>query len=153
MDAAARRVGEELRRRVADRGAFSIDGIVAPTGWLATEVNARPSGGFGILPIDTDLPHAALLQVAVASGHADDVLTSAAIEATYGAAAEATRTFRIARVVPAVPPGGPTSTEVVVDGVRATLVIGEAATGGAVLCRMTSDTPRWSTARAAPRWR
>lgn len=156
MDAAARRVGEELRRRVAYRGAFSIDGIVGADGWLATEVNARPSGGFGILPIDTDLPHAVLLQVALASSHAEDVLTTAAVEATYAAAAEATRTFRLARVVPAVPEGGPTSVGVVIDPSGDTtarlaaadeephgrLMIGEAATGGVVLIRLTSvDAP------------
>jgi len=155
MDAAARRVGEELRRRVGYRGAFSVDGIVTGTdraadGWLATEVNARPSGGFGILPIGGGLPHAVLLQVAVASGHADDVFTTAAVEATYGAAAEATRTFRLARVVPAVPPGGPTRVGVVLEpgGARSArpdevphgqLVIGEAATGGVALCRLTTD--------------
>lgn len=150
MDAAARRVGEELRRRVGYRGAFSIDGIVGADGWVATEVNARPSGGFGILPIDGELPHAVLLQVAVASGHGDDVLTAAAVEATYGAVAAATGTFRLARVVDAVPPGGPDAVDVVVAGARArvaapgeephgTLMVGAAATGGVLLCRLTSD--------------
>ncbi|QYG93286.1 ATP-grasp domain-containing protein [Iamia sp. SCSIO 61187] len=151
MEDAARRVGEELRRRVGYRGAFAIDGIAGADGWVATEVNARLSGGFGALPVDGDLPHVGLVQVLVAEGLADDVLTAPALEALYGARADASRTFRLARVVDAVPPGGPTGVDVVVDGPTARvadpdedphghMLIGAAATGAVVLVRMTSDT-------------
>lgn len=153
MDAAARRVGEELRRRVDYRGGFSIDGIVGADGWVATEVNARMSGGFYTLlvPPDGDLPHVALTQLAVIEAVADDVVTAAAVEATYGTAAEATRTLRLARVLPRVPDGGPTSAPIVVEGHAARvaapdeephgeLLVGEAATGGVVLARLSTPT-------------
>lgn len=147
MEAAARRMGEELRRRVGYRGCFSIDGIVGADGWLATEVNTRQSGGFNALPVDGRVPHVGLLQVAVAAG-AD--VSAAAIESAYGPVAEATRTLRVARVVPSLPPGGPDRLGVVVSGATARpaedgeepdglVLIGEAASGGCVLARLTTD--------------
>ncbi len=152
MVAAARRVGEQLRRRVGYRGAFSIDGIVGARGWVATEVNARMSGGFGTLPVPLrgDLPHIAFVQVAVVEGLADEALTAAVIEEACRGAAETTRTLRVARVLPAVPDGGPQVAEVVVDGHVARLaahgeaphgrlLVGEAASGGVVLARITTD--------------
>jgi hypothetical protein len=151
MEAAARRVGEELRRRVGYRGAFSIDGIVGADGWVATEVNARLSGGFSTLPVPlrTDLPHIALVQIALVEGLADEVLTATAIEEAYGAAAESTRTLRLARVLPEVPAGGPAEAAVVVEGHTArraadgeaahgALLVGDAASGGVVLARLTT---------------
>lgn len=148
MAAAARRVGEELRRRVGYRGCFSVDGIVGADGWVATEVNARQSGGFNALPVDGRVPHVGLLQMAVAAG--DERVTAAAVEATYGGAGDAVRTLRVARVVPALPPAGPDRLAVVVSGATARpaaegeephgqVLIGEAASGAVVLARLTTD--------------
>jgi hypothetical protein len=148
MEAAARRLGEELRRRVDYRGGFSIDGIVTPDGWLATEVNSRMSGGFSAQPTGDGEPLLPLVQAALVDRLDDATLTAAAIEAVYRPAGEAVRSVRVARVIDAVPAGGPASVPVVVEGreVRVadpeeephgTLMVGVAASGGVVLARIT----------------
>ena len=53
----ARRVGEELRRRVGYRGAFTVDGVLAAEGFLPTELNARLGAGLAMMTRDLpDLP-------------------------------------------------------------------------------------------------
>jgi hypothetical protein len=53
----ARRVGEELRRRVGYRGAFTVDGVLAAEGFLPTELNARLGAGLAVMIRDLpDLP-------------------------------------------------------------------------------------------------
>jgi hypothetical protein len=47
MRAAVRRVGEVLRTRVDFRGAFTVDGILAADGWVATECNPRFGAALG----------------------------------------------------------------------------------------------------------
>ena len=54
MRAAARRLGEHLRTAVAYRGFFTLDGIMGPDGFVATECNPRPGAGLGY--ITTALP-------------------------------------------------------------------------------------------------
>jgi hypothetical protein len=49
MRAAAARVGRFLRREVAFRGGFTVDGICGAQGWVATECNPRPGAGLGYL--------------------------------------------------------------------------------------------------------
>ncbi|HEX7132100.1 MAG TPA: hypothetical protein VF228_05960, partial [Iamia sp.] len=160
MEAAARRLGEELRRRVDYRGGFSIDGIVTPDSpgplgsaspggaWLATEVNTRMSGGFSAQPTGDGEPLLPLVQAALVDRLDDATLTAAAIEAVYRPVGEAVRSVRVARVIDAVPVGGPASVPVVVEGreVReadpeeephGTLMVGVAASGGVVLARLT----------------
>ncbi len=161
MEDAARRVGEELRRRVGYRGGFAIDGICSGGGWVATEVNTRLSGGFATHP-GTGVPALPLLQAVLVEGSADDVLTAAAVEAAYRPPMEAVRSVRVARVLPEVPAGGPASVEVVVEGRTARLaeghetahgrlMVGAAATGGVVLARLTdADRPLDRGAPAAP---
>jgi hypothetical protein len=67
MRAAARRLGEHLRDRVEYRGCFTLDGIMGPDGFVATECNPRPGAGMGYaataLP---DLPFDILQHLAVA---------------------------------------------------------------------------------------
>ena len=53
----ARRVGEELRRRVGYRGAFTVDGVLAAEGFLPTELNPRLGAGLAMMTRDLpDLP-------------------------------------------------------------------------------------------------
>ncbi|HEV7720554.1 MAG TPA: ATP-grasp domain-containing protein [Iamia sp.] len=150
MEAAARRVGEELRRRVDHRGGFAIDGIVTPDGWLATEVNTRLSGGFATHPTGGAEPDVLFLQIALLERLDDATFTTAAIETVYRPAAEALRCVRVARVLDAAPTGGPASVPVVVEGRTARparpdeephglLRVGEAASGGVVLARLTDE--------------
>ena len=47
MRDAALRIGEHLRATVGFRGAFTIDGIAARDGWVATECNPRFGAGLG----------------------------------------------------------------------------------------------------------
>jgi hypothetical protein len=162
MEAAARRVGEELRRRVDHRGGFSIDGIVTPDGWLATEVNVRMSGGFSAHTAADGLPLLPLLQAALVERVADEILTTEAIEAAYRPATEEVRSVRVARVIDAVPVCGPAAVAVVADGRTArlpapgetahgTLAVGQAASGGVVLARLTdADRPLDLGPPAAP---
>jgi hypothetical protein len=49
MRECARRVGEALRREVAFRGAFTIDGVMTEDGFLPTELNPRFGAGLGVL--------------------------------------------------------------------------------------------------------
>jgi hypothetical protein len=67
MRDAARRLGEHLRDRVAYRGCFTLDGIMGPDGFVATECNPRPGAGMGYaataLP---DLPFDLVQHLAVA---------------------------------------------------------------------------------------
>lgn len=49
MRAAARRVGEELRRRVDYRGAFTVDGVMTESGFVPTELNTRAGAAIGTL--------------------------------------------------------------------------------------------------------
>jgi hypothetical protein len=67
MRDAARRLGEHLRERVDYRGCFTLDGIMGPDGFVATECNPRPGAGIGYtataLP---DLPFELVQHLAVA---------------------------------------------------------------------------------------
>lgn len=49
MRAAARRLGEHLREAVEYRGSFTLDGILGPDGFVATECNPRPGAALGYL--------------------------------------------------------------------------------------------------------
>jgi hypothetical protein len=162
MEAAARRMGEELRRRVDYRGGFAIDGIVTPDGWLATEVNTRMSGGFSAHAAAGGVPLLPLLQAALVARVDDAVLTAAAVEAAYRPTMDATRSVRVARVIDAVPAGGPAAVAVVADGREARvadpgeephgrLMVGVAASGGVILARLTdADRPLALGPPAAP---
>jgi hypothetical protein len=49
MRALARTVGAALRREVAFRGPFTIDGVMTAEGFLPTELNPRSGAGIGVL--------------------------------------------------------------------------------------------------------
>ncbi len=49
MRAAARAVGDQLRKSVGYRGPFSIDGVMTSAGFRPTELNPRPSAGLALL--------------------------------------------------------------------------------------------------------
>jgi hypothetical protein len=49
MRECARRVGEALRKEVAFRGPFTIDGVMTEDGFLPTELNPRFGVGLGVL--------------------------------------------------------------------------------------------------------
>lgn len=53
MRSMARSVGDELRRRVAYRGVFTLDGVMGASGFVPTEVNPRMGGA---LPVATATP-------------------------------------------------------------------------------------------------
>lgn len=56
MRAAARRVGSHLRDLVGFRGAFTIDGVATPDGFLPTELNPRFGAGLGPVGRAADMP-------------------------------------------------------------------------------------------------
>lgn len=63
----ARRLADALRRRVAYRGAFTLDGIMSRHGFVATEVNPRFGAGLSVLAGSLpDLPLLLLHHAAVA---------------------------------------------------------------------------------------
>jgi hypothetical protein len=69
MREAARRVGNQLRKEVAFRGCFTLDGVVGPNGFLPTEVNPRQGAGlFAMLGKLTTLPVGLLMDL-IAGGH------------------------------------------------------------------------------------
>lgn len=49
MQQVARLAGDQLRREVDYRGAFTVDGVVTAQGFLPTELNPRSGGAFGDL--------------------------------------------------------------------------------------------------------
>lgn len=71
MRAAARRLGEHLRVIVAYRGFFTLDGIMGPDGFVATECNPRPGAGLGY--VTTALPEFPLdlVQYLAVAGNAE----------------------------------------------------------------------------------
>ncbi len=60
MREAARRVGTELRRRVAYRGSFGIDGIATIDGFRPTELNPRASVGHFLQAQAAGLPYGSM---------------------------------------------------------------------------------------------
>jgi len=67
MRAAARRLGEVLRRRVDFRGAFTLDGVASIDGFRPTELNPRNGAGLTVITRGLrDLPLQLLLDVIVA---------------------------------------------------------------------------------------
>lgn len=49
MRAVARRVGDEVRRRVGFAGAFTVDGVLTGDGFRPTELNPRQGAGLGVI--------------------------------------------------------------------------------------------------------
>ena len=90
MRDAARRVGAELRRRAAFRGAFTVDGILSADGWVATECNPRFGAGLGYTATVCPRLRLGLLQHAIVAGDGE-ALDAGALERTVVAAADATR--------------------------------------------------------------
>lgn len=66
MRAAARRVGEHLRREVGYRGAFTLDGVATVDGFRPTEVNPRFGAGLIVMTGGLDLPLVLVLDLVVA---------------------------------------------------------------------------------------
>ena len=66
----ARRVGEELRRRVGYRGAFTVDGVLAAEGFLPTELNTRLGAGLAVMTRDLPELPVGLLDRALIEGEA-----------------------------------------------------------------------------------
>ncbi len=75
MRGAARKIGAELHRRVAYRGVFTLDGILAADGFVPTEVNTRFGGALPVtVPIDDGDPiNLFLLNLLVVEGLLDDI--------------------------------------------------------------------------------
>jgi hypothetical protein len=78
MRAAASRIGEHLREHVGYRGAFTLDGIASPDGWVATECNPRFGAGLGYVSAALPELRLMMLHYAVVEGVAD--VESAALE-------------------------------------------------------------------------
>jgi hypothetical protein len=89
MRAAAQCIGEYLRATVGFRGAFTVDGIATPDGWVATECNPRFGAGLGYVADTAPELCLALLQGAVVEGAAD--VASAELERCVVAAGAQTR--------------------------------------------------------------
>jgi hypothetical protein len=78
MRAAVSRIGDHLREHVGYRGAFTLDGIASPDGWVATECNPRFGAGLGYANVALPELCLMLLHYAVVEGVAD--VPSAALE-------------------------------------------------------------------------
>ena len=89
MRAAARRVGSHLRELVDYRGAFTMDGVVTPDGWLPTELNPRFGAGLGVIARAADMPLLGISRLLM-EGETDG-LDAGEIESISVAAADATR--------------------------------------------------------------
>jgi hypothetical protein len=89
MRTAIRSIGEHLRATVGYRGAFTLDGIASPDGWVATECNPRFGAGLGY--VDGALVDLCFLMLhyAVVEGVAD--VPSTALEAAVVEAGAHTR--------------------------------------------------------------
>ena len=66
MREVARRVGEELRRAVDFRGAFTVDGVATRDGFRPTEVNPRFGAGLMTITHGIDVPLTLVLDLVVA---------------------------------------------------------------------------------------
>lgn len=99
MRAMGRAVGEAMRRQVAYRGAFSLDGIMTSAGFLPTEVNPRVSVGLGVQLGDIDdIPLGALTRHLVA--HPQAFIDTATLESRIVANADQHRTSRAMLATP-----------------------------------------------------
>jgi hypothetical protein len=127
MRAAARRVGEELRRAVDFRGAFTLDGVATRDGFRPTEVNPRIGAGLMTITHGIDVPLTLVLDLVVAGRPLG--VTAAWMEAELLAAADARRNGGTWQVhVPTPEPLG--GRGVVFDGVSWRWAVdGEAADG------------------------
>lgn len=78
MRRVARRTGETLRREVAYRGPFVVDGVLTADGFLPTELNTRI--GMGLVEMSRGCPglHLPLLALAIQAGDCTDTDLSAA---------------------------------------------------------------------------
>lgn len=143
MRSYARATGAELAARVGFRGGFSLDGVLGPDGFVATEINTRFTGGLALLARTLpDLP-VALVQAALVSG-VDLGVDAAALEATLLPATDARRSGGANAVSTAVHPGSTVSVGVVADAgprlrvagdgeaPRATIELGPSSPGGLV---------------------
>jgi hypothetical protein len=84
MRGAVRRIGEWLRAHVDFRGAFTLDGILSSSGWVATECNPRYGAALGyVTTARPDLPFI-LLNYAASEGVVD--VAAASLEAVVLAA-------------------------------------------------------------------
>jgi hypothetical protein len=91
MREAARRVGEQLRRDVAFRGAFTLDGVATADGFRPTELNPRFGAGLSVITRGLpDLPLTLVLDLVVA-GH-PLAITAAGMETEILGHADAHRT-------------------------------------------------------------
>jgi len=90
MREAARRVGEQLRREVDYRGAFTLDGVATVDGFRPTEVNPRFGAGLNVITRGLDdLPLLLVLDLVVAGVALD--ISAAELEAELLEAADANR--------------------------------------------------------------
>jgi hypothetical protein len=89
MRAAARRVGEHLRREVDFRGAFTVDGVATADGFRPTELNPRCGAGLMQIAKAAEVPMSMLLDLVVAGVALP--WSAAEVEAVVLAAADATR--------------------------------------------------------------
>jgi hypothetical protein len=89
MRAAARRLGEQLRREVDFRGAFTLDGVATRDGFRPTEVNPRFGAGLSVITRGLDAPLNLVLDLVVAGQRLET--TAAELEDQLLAAADASR--------------------------------------------------------------
>lgn len=89
MRSAARRVGSLLRELVGFKGAFTMDGVVTPDGWLPTELNPRFGAGLGIVARAADMPLLGISRLLAANE--TEGLDGAEIESISVAAADKAR--------------------------------------------------------------
>lgn len=68
MRQVAKKVGALLREEVGYRGAFTIDGVMTPTGFIPTELNARTGGAFRTLVHGEPEMPLELLEVCIREG-------------------------------------------------------------------------------------
>jgi hypothetical protein len=98
MRAAARRVGWHLREMVDFKGAFTMDGVATPDGWLPTELNPRFGAGLGVVARAADMPLLGISRL-LAAGETDG-LDAAEIESISVEGADAKRQVGGFMVIP-----------------------------------------------------
>ncbi|MFE0104626.1 hypothetical protein [Streptomyces sp. NPDC059009] len=93
---AARRAGTQLARSIGYRGLFSVDGLLTPDGFRATELNPRHASGLGLRAALPDFPLYLYNRAVQEDLPGLDDLTSAALERTVRRAVAAAPSYSLA---------------------------------------------------------
>lgn len=112
-----RSIGTRLAEQVNFRGLFSVDGILSPNGFVATELNPRQSSGLGLRRTWSDFPLNLFQRAAQEALPAVYGLRSSDVEDAFRNVARQHPGFTVRVNLPGSAPGlGQHKVDVVVDG-------------------------------------